>query len=209
MTREQGKKLCGLYNRSDIEALKFLKGFVTEEQMPLLERAIFLNETTDIGDGSVPATPEQEEEYSDYKTMLLESFGIEFRCGDAFYGGYFYDGNESSPTITDRYFYILEEDNGERYIHIEGNVYLRGETEYDYECSEWSGFYIPVKEAQQMLIEGTFFDYVDENAKYCESVSEEKAVEICLSYFNGKSGTELKIENIDENTPLGDYFFER
>ena len=52
------------------------------------------------------------------------------------------------------------------------------------------------------------YEYVDERIYYLEDVSEAKAHEICLHYFNGKPGKELHIYDIKDNTPCGDYWFD-
>ena len=219
MTREQCIKLCGLYNSSDMEAFIYLKDFVSGEQKDLLERLIYLNQETDIGDREnykKIATGEEEKEYFVGKEALLRSFGIDFVYGDAMYEGKYYAGvfcrndSEEKPDLsnTDRYFYILEDVDGERFIHIEGNLYPREEDD-KYEFAEWSGCYVPIAEAKKMLSEGTFFNYIDELVDYCGDVSKPDAEDICSTYFNGASGTYLEVRDIDEDTPLGDYFFDR
>ena len=46
----------------------------------------------------------------------------------------------------DRYFYIVEEHNGRKEIHISGNIYYNDAdgTEKCFRIAEWTGFYITV-----------------------------------------------------------------
>ena len=112
----------------------------------------------------------------------------------------------------DRYFYSLEkDDNGKQIIHLSGNVYCNDadEKETCYRYAEWVWMYIEVARAKEMLDEDEFFDFVNERVKYLGDKTETEANEICEQYFNGTSGTELNIMDITENTPCGDYWFER
>lgn len=92
MTRKEKIKLCGIYNCSDIEALLYMKKFVTEDQKELLERMIYLNQETKICDGDKDYTPYELKEYFDGKWKLLHSFGLENNHGDAEFEGVFYQG---------------------------------------------------------------------------------------------------------------------
>ena len=92
MTREQSIKLCGIYNCSDIEALLYMRDFVTEEQKPLLNRLIYLNQETKIADGDKDYTSEELDEYFNGKWQLLESFGLTENWGDAEFEGVYYQG---------------------------------------------------------------------------------------------------------------------
>ena len=110
----------------------------------------------------------------------------------------------------DRYFYILEKgDNGKQIIHLSGNVYYNDgdETETCYRCAEWTWMYVEVAIAKGHINE--FFELADEKVKYLEDLTEAQANKLCESYFNGNSGTELHITDITEDTPCGDYCFER
>ena len=114
------------------------------------------------------------------------------------------------PQKLNRYFYIIEEDNGKRVIHMQGNVYFNDAdaSDYDYRTAEWTSLYFDIDEAKYMFDTDTFYEYVDERIYYLEDVSEAKAHEICLHYFNGKPGKELHIYDIKDNTPCGDYWFD-
>ena len=112
----------------------------------------------------------------------------------------------------DRYFYSLEKDNkGNRTIHLSGNVYFNDndETETCYRIAEWVGLEIEVIKAKQTFENDEFFNFTDERVKYLDDITEEQAKATCEQYFNGTSGTELHIMDITEDTPCGDYWFER
>lgn len=107
-----------------------------------------------------------------------------------------------------RYFYSLELENGVMFLHLFGNVYKNdsGQTN-DYCCAEWKFFYLRIEEVKEMLESGKFFDYADERVCYLDNITEESAKNICKRYFGDCSGIELSIEDITENTPVGDYWF--
>ena len=111
----------------------------------------------------------------------------------------------------DRYFYSLEkDDNGKRIIHLSGNVYYNDgdETEMNYRIAEWVWMYIDVTKAKKMQSENKFFEYIFDKIEYIGDLTETEAREMCKTYFNGTSGTELWITDITETTPCGDYWFE-
>lgn len=110
---------------------------------------------------------------------------------------------------TDRYFYILENVDGEKHIHVEGNLYPSDNGENTFEIAEWSGCYIPLAEAQEMMKNNTFFSTIDELVKYQDTISTEKADEIRESYFGDKSSTYLDISDITAETACGCYHFDR
>jgi hypothetical protein len=83
---------------------------------------------------------------------------------------------------------------------MSGNVYANGDG--DYRLAEWTGFYIPFSEFH--CIKG-FFDYINERITYLGDMTEETAMELSGIYFNGTAGTELKFEDITEDTPCGEY----
>ncbi len=102
----------------------------------------------------------------------------------------------------------LRKGNGVMFLHLFGNVYKNDfGDEKDYSCTEWTHFYVKVEEAKKMLATGKFFDYADEWVCYLDNISEESAQNICYRYFGDYSGIELPIEDITENTPVGDYWF--
>lgn len=111
----------------------------------------------------------------------------------------------------DRYFYILEEENGEKIIHLEGNLYNVGnESDEEYTLTEWSGLYISLAKAQEMLKnDDEFFATVDELVKYAGNMTEADAMKVKDTYFNGNSGVPFDIADITDKTPCGDYYFDR
>ena len=115
----------------------------------------------------------------------------------------------------DRYFYSLEKDDkGNQRIHLSGNVYYNDSDggKFPFRIAEWVGFEMEVTQAKEMLSENeffNFFDFVSESVKYLDDLTEQGAKEMCKTYFNGTSGTELHISDITEDTPCGDYWFEQ
>lgn len=110
----------------------------------------------------------------------------------------------------DRYFYTVEEYNGHKEVHISGNVYYNDgdETDTCYRIAEWTGFYMTIEEIQKLFEEMRFYDYVNERVDYLGDRTEEQALIICQEYFNGRPGNMLDIEQVNEDTPCGDYWFE-
>lgn len=108
-----------------------------------------------------------------------------------------------------RYFYAIESDRGIQLLHLYGIVYdCDSEEPKNHRCAEWTHFYLEIEEAQGMLEDGSFFDYVGERVDYIGDITKEEAEKICCTYFSGQSGTELHISDITEDTPLGDYWFD-
>lgn len=110
----------------------------------------------------------------------------------------------------ERYFYSIELDkDGNKVIHLSGNVYLNDvdTTESNYRIAEWTFFYIPVAEAKEMFANDTFYEYVNERVNYLGDITKKEANDICELYHCGKSGTELHIQDISEETPCGNYWF--
>ena len=110
----------------------------------------------------------------------------------------------------DRYFYIVEETNGHKEIHFSGNVYYNDEDETDkcYRIAEWCGFWMTVEKMQKLHEELCFYDYINEKVAYFGDLTEDEALEVCRTYFNGEPGKMLRIEQVNEDTPCGDYWFE-
>lgn len=90
MTEKQKKKLCEIYNSSDIDSFEYIKQFCDEEQKRILDRIIWLNLNTTIGWGEQDATSKEMDEYYEKKWILLSSFGLENIGGDAYYNGVMY-----------------------------------------------------------------------------------------------------------------------
>ena len=110
----------------------------------------------------------------------------------------------------DRYFYSIEADaDGERFIHLSGNVYLNDvdETEKNFRIAEWTFLYIGLSDLSEMLENDTFYEYVNERVNYLSDITKEEAFEICDQYFDGKPGHPLPLSEVSESTPCGDYWF--
>lgn len=111
----------------------------------------------------------------------------------------------------DKYFYIIEQDeNGTKFIHLEGNIYYNDVDESDtcYRVAEWTFLYLTVDEAKFMMNDGTFFDYVNERVAYLTDITEQQAEDMCEDFFDGQPGAKLNITDINDSTPCGCYWFE-
>ena len=111
----------------------------------------------------------------------------------------------------DRYFYSIEMNGDDKVVHLSGNVYLNNNDHTDtcYRYAEWTFLYIDLPTLRDLIKDDeTFFDYIDERVAYLGDINESEAFDICNEYFDGKPGTHLNIEDVDENTPIGDYWFE-
>ena len=111
----------------------------------------------------------------------------------------------------DRYFYSVESDyDGNKVIHLSSNVYLNDgdTTETNYRCAEWTFFYIPIEKLKKLIRNDCFYDYVNEKIDYLCDITKVSTIELCAHYFDGKPGAYLHIEDVNEETPYGDYWFE-
>lgn len=110
----------------------------------------------------------------------------------------------------DRYFYIVEEYGGKKEIHLCGNVYFNDvdETDKCYRHAEWCGFCMSVDKMKELFANGEFYDYINEKIAYLGDLTQDEAIEVCRTYFNGEPGKMLCIEQVNEDTPCGDYWFE-
>ena len=111
----------------------------------------------------------------------------------------------------DRYFYSVEMDGDHNVVHMSGNVFFNDadETETCYRVAEWTGMFIDVEELRnEMLDEQKFFDSIIQRVGYLTDVTEQQAVNICITYWNGEPGEQLHIREVNENTPCGTYWFE-
>ena len=111
----------------------------------------------------------------------------------------------------DRYFYSVElADNGDKIIHLSGNVYLNDvdDTEKQYRLAEWTYYYLSIGAAKLLIKKDTFFERVYECVNYVTDISEEEARDVCNTYWNGEPGQMLCIDDVNEDTPCGNYWFE-
>lgn len=110
-----------------------------------------------------------------------------------------------------RYFYRIEmNEHNNRVIHLMGNVFLNSSEDSDfcYRLAEWTFRFFEIDVAQFLINIGGFYEFTDERIDYISDTIKEKAEEICDGYFDGESGTELHISDIEEHTPCGDYYFD-
>lgn len=112
----------------------------------------------------------------------------------------------------DRYFYSVElDDDGKKVVHLFGNVYLNDidRTKYDYVYDEWVWFCVTLDEIKIGIRDNWLFEHFWENVKYSGKMTKEDAIATCEQYFDGKPGTHLSIGDVNEDTPCGDYWFDR
>lgn len=110
----------------------------------------------------------------------------------------------------DRYFYIVEECDQHKEIHICGNVYFNDVdgTDKCYRIAEWNGLWLTVNNLKKLLAEDMFWEYINEKVAYLGDLTEDEAKDMCKVFFDGSSGARLDIRLVDEDTPCGDYWFE-
>lgn len=111
----------------------------------------------------------------------------------------------------DRYFYSIEQDgSGQKNIHISGNLYFNDacEMENNHRLAEWTGLYIPVSVAKDMIENGMFFDYINEKVAYEGDFTEADAIKMSETYFVDTGGKQLHIKDILPGTMCGDYYME-
>lgn len=110
----------------------------------------------------------------------------------------------------DRYFYSVEMDGDRKVVHMFGNVYFNGvdKTESCYRHAEFTGLYLSVEEIHNLFDEFCFYDYIGDQVAYLGDLTEVEMIDVCKTYFNGESGKMLHIEQVNEDTPCGDYWFE-
>ena len=110
----------------------------------------------------------------------------------------------------DRYFYSVELDrDGNKVVHLSGNVYLNDgdDTETNHRIAEWTFLYIPIDELKELIKNDRFYEYANERVDYLDDVSEVEALKVCDQYFDGNPGTYLHVQEVNEDTPCGDYYF--
>jgi hypothetical protein len=109
----------------------------------------------------------------------------------------------------DRYFYSVEMDGDRKVVHLFGNVYYNNadETKSCYRHAEWTGLYLTIEEIQNLSRELYFYDYIGEKVAYLSDLTQAEMIDLCHTYFNGTPGNMLRITEVDEDTPCGDYWF--
>lgn len=107
----------------------------------------------------------------------------------------------------DRCFYSIEEDNGNKYVHFSGNVFCDDGNSYG-TIAEWTFLYIPISECISLIGKGDLFAWIEERITNVEELTEE--CQDCVNgYWDGKSGTELLLNEITNKTECGYYYFDR
>ena len=112
----------------------------------------------------------------------------------------------------DRYFYSVETDGyGNKDVHMLGNVYRNDTdtTETDYRFAEWKFLYLTFKELKKAIDGRWLFGHLCNNVKYLDDITEDEALDICGGYFCGESGNHLPVSCVSEETPSGNYWFDR
>lgn len=113
---------------------------------------------------------------------------------------------EDISFVLDRYFYIIEQsDNGNKVIHMQGNIYSNDDGSYKH--AEWTFMLLEVSEAKYMLDTDTFYEFINERVNYLDDITEEVATARVENYFGGEPGKQLDIADIAEDTPCGNYWF--
>jgi hypothetical protein len=77
MSKIDAKKLCDIYNNSDIDAITYLiENLDDENDVEMAKHLYEINMETDIGYGREPADENDEEYYHNIFWKLLNKFGI-------------------------------------------------------------------------------------------------------------------------------------
>ena len=107
----------------------------------------------------------------------------------------------------DRYFYTIEQnDNGNKVVHMQGNIYSNDDGNYKY--AEWTFMFLEISEAKLMLDTDTFYEYINEQVNYLDDITEENAIAITENYLDEDPGAQLHIADITEDTPCGNYWWD-
>lgn len=109
----------------------------------------------------------------------------------------------------DRYFYCVElDEDGNKVIHMSGNVYCNDadETETNYRCALWVFLYMSIEELKDAIERYWLFEYLCENVKYEEDITEEEAIDACKHYFDGTPGVHMSLKNVNAETSCGNYW---
>ncbi len=119
-------------------------------------------------------------------------------------------------------FYSVEEEKGQKLVHIHGYVYDAGgsineeKPDETYRCIDISWGYIPIEEFVGMTDEEVY-ERINRCKQSIDDLTEEGAIEVMENYYeffdenlNGEnnyrwSGTELPFSEITVDTPCGDY----
>jgi len=93
---------------------------------------------------------------------------------------------------------------------MEGNIYPMGD-DMPHKLDEWTGCSFDLSELKNMLENNTFFEAIHEIVKYADTIPDDEAEldRYYNNYFSGKLCNNLKLEDIDENTPCGYYYFDK
>ena len=109
----------------------------------------------------------------------------------------------------DRYFYSVEMNDDHKVVHISGNIYyIVNDAEDDYRLAEWTFLYIGINKLRELIDEDALYKYINEKVNYLTELTQEDAMWTCKGYHNGTPGMELHINDVNEDTPCGDYWFE-
>ena len=113
--------------------------------------------------------------------------------------------------IENRYIYSIEtNEKGFKYIHLYANIYPRDMNRIDegYVVAEYTFLYFTIAGIHSVIKDDVFHEFTNEEVEYIDYVSKKEGENICLTYHNGKSGTELDLMDITQETPCGDYWCE-
>lgn len=111
--------------------------------------------------------------------------------------------------LMDRYFYCVElDDCGNKVVHMCGNIYCADvdTTQTNYRWAEWKFVCVTLEKIKELVEDDCFFEYVNEQVNYLSDITEAEAVESCEQFE--KTGNNLRIEKVNENTPCGNYWFD-
>lgn len=113
--------------------------------------------------------------------------------------------------VENRYFYAIEECGAQKEIHICGNIYFNDADASltNHRIAEWTGLTLSIAEVQKMLSENTLWEYLDEKVAYLGDITRKEANDISNLFWNGEPRIELSIEDVTDDTPVGEYWFDK
>ena len=101
----------------------------------------------------------------------------------------------------DKDFYSIWYYGGEKYIHFNGYFY---NSDGEAKCLEYVGFTAPLIEYLEWNEDE--YDFQQESIKqYINDLTDEKAVKNMNTYYNGNPPVEMPLDEINMETPCGDY----
>ena len=109
--------------------------------------------------------------------------------------------------LSEIFFFTIEEDTDGKYVHILGNICKNGDGEFM--SADFVRLYMSISDfpvtSEAVLSE--FMETTSSSVAYLGTMTKEESFVLRNTYFDGKSGQFLPINDITANTPCGKYWF--